>query len=975
VRARPVTLMTVSAGLWPGITILTARPPGLSRLSPRRRLTPAGIGSAPEGVKVTMTIDRDRRWGHSDGEAPRASRQTSRRERSAVRAASRYLVLAVVILAAGVADPAAASASPFPTITSVNPNSSPPSGGGMVVISGTGFAPEDQVLFAAGSPGNGANSTIVAATYVSASQLTVKVPPDPDLANHLAADVFTVHVKPPNSSQLATCAIAVGYCNGSSNWAAFRILFTYKGTWGKAPTTTGVSPPNAAPPGGTKLTLTGANFTPDSQVVFGLRSGSTNVAATSVAQDGSSLTVFTPPESLDQHFPERVPVTVKTYAGTSNAQNVTYAWAAGPGPHITRITPSDGDPRGGQQVVIAGINLGGPNNAATVTMTYAVPANPQQCGACGPRRSSFGAVKITKQGTQLAAITPDVHNSAAVPQDTTITVASDAGADSVKFHLDDCSGAPDPSDLNPVHGLLNSIFSIPGCEALTGGFVQWMLQEPDVAGDLAAGSSEQKNPTEVRQLEGATAGIALGLLALLFSVSVLRFTIGAVATSSPGTVVKPIVHAVAATLFVVAWPTIYRTGVVTSDAVTNGIANGPINLDGVPNLLLAAMFTLGAGVAAFFGGVGLIIGILFVVAGVALFFALVALKILLFALMTLVFVGMPLLAVAGILVPELDWLWKAGIRAWGVGLIWPICWAVTLACAGAVFVDGFDLSPAGGLVKVVGNSLVSIMLLVVCVRMPGQLMRVALHGTGVGAGTRGIGGALILSHFVSRAASAAGAAVGLPPWLTGITSKRAAEVGIGGKSVVPSMAAEDGNLRPGPGKHGSGPSPGPGPGKHGPGQSPGPEKRASSHVVPKPSGPPGAQPLAKAGAQAWEAMYKNRHSLDGGRPRTALEVESAAKALNLDGTRQAAVWDHRHDPQFRSPAGNPTVAWYAAQQIDELMAAGGHPDVVLWQELGSAGLEDFDDGMRAAYGRDLITPGAPITPPPAPPRPTPSLTP
>jgi hypothetical protein len=843
------------------------------------------------------------------------------------------LVLGLAVLLAA-ASTAPASASPYPNITKLSPSSYSPAGGATITLMGSGFATGDSVTFSAARAG----STIVTecsvsnpvgcpveVEVISPTQMTAVIPPDPDPPNTALPDRFTVHVKLPDSDG-TVCAPAVGYC-GESNLGSHVVLFSYTGAWGQPPSIdpNGLSPNPISPLGGQKLTITGANFTATASVLFNnMPSGTVTVSGpqVTVGPGGTSLTVLTPGDSGDGQLPRAVSVQVHTVAGTSAGAPLTIAWAKGGAPKITGVNPGDGDPAGNQAITISGQNLGGTSGQATVTLTYSVPLQPQTCGPCDAETAAFTGVKVVQKGGQIQATTPDVKDfptyppadqqplppgarfAAAVPQDATLTVITDSGTASTKFHLDDCGGPP---DANPIHALLNSIFSIPSCNAVGQGFVTWMLQEPDVAGDLHSASAEQHSPTAVVQLESVTAGIALGLLALVFTVSLVRFTVGAVAAGNPGTVIQGIVQPAGAALLVIAWPQIYTASVTLADTITNGIANGPINLEAVPTLLLFAMFALALGVGSFLGGIGLIIGILFVIAGVALFFALIALKLTLFALMTVVYVGMPLLAVIS-RVPTYDWVFSAALRAWGIGLIWPIGWALILACAGAVFVDAWNLDQGGDLVKLVGQSIVSVILLAACVKMPGMMMRVALRGTGLEGGARSIGGALVLNHFLGKALAAGGAAVGVPPWLTGIAMS-------GGGRSLPELTAKA----------------------------------------------PAAMPAPGTAAKLFdEHAYQLRHSADRGR-----DVEPQALAQAFGRLDDAGLAHNVYDQSFaRTAAGNAKAHFVLAEAYEKEWSKTNHGDPARLDalvRLGAAPLENLREGYELFSSRGAFTP--PASPP------------
>jgi uncharacterized protein (TIGR03437 family) len=151
------------------------------------------------------------------------------------------------------------SSTPAPVITSVSPAFGPPAGGTRVTITGVNFTEDnDTTVTFDGVPA--ASASVLGGTVITAT-----TPPH-------AAGAVTVRVV----NRQGAAALASG--------------FTYytPGSGGGAPTLTRVFPTSGSTRGGTPVTLVGANFTPETTVVFGGNS------ATVAFINANTLRVITP---------------------------------------------------------------------------------------------------------------------------------------------------------------------------------------------------------------------------------------------------------------------------------------------------------------------------------------------------------------------------------------------------------------------------------------------------------------------------------------------------------------------------------------------------------------------------------------------------------------------------------------------------------------------------------------------------------
>jgi hypothetical protein len=248
-----------------------------------------------------------------------------------------------------------------PTITNVNPNAGPTSGGTSVVITGTNFTGVLGVTFG--------TTPATSFTVNSAAQITAVSP---------AHTAGTVDIRVTNGA--GTSPIT----------AADQFTFTAGG-----PIVTNLNP-NAGPVGGgTTVVITGTGFTNVTQVRFGTVNApftvnsSTQITATAPAQAAAG-TVF---------------VRVTTNLGTSPdvaAAQFTYTG----GPVITNLNPNAGPVGGGTTVVITGAGFTSVTDVrfGTVNAPFTVNSS-TQITATAPAQAAAGTVFV--RVVTLAGTSPD----------------------------------------------------------------------------------------------------------------------------------------------------------------------------------------------------------------------------------------------------------------------------------------------------------------------------------------------------------------------------------------------------------------------------------------------------------------------------------------------------------------------------------------------------------------------------------------
>jgi hypothetical protein len=241
------------------------------------------------------------------------------------------LATALVSLGLGVlsSNIGTAYASSRPTITKVQPNAGPGTGGTTVSISGTNFTGATAVKFGS----NDATSF----TVKSATSITAKSP--------AGSGVVDVTVATPGGISTT----------GSSD------QFTY------LPAVTVVSPISGPVDGGTTVNITGVDFTGAVAVAFG-----STAASSFTVNSATSITAVSPAGAVAGN----VHVRVTTPEGTSpTSPNDMFKYT----PTITSVSPSTGPPVGGTAVTVSGTGFAvgttathikfGPRRAASVNCT------------------------------------------------------------------------------------------------------------------------------------------------------------------------------------------------------------------------------------------------------------------------------------------------------------------------------------------------------------------------------------------------------------------------------------------------------------------------------------------------------------------------------------------------------------------------------------------------------------------------------
>ncbi|MQA00952.1 MAG: hypothetical protein GEU80_16825 [Dehalococcoidia bacterium] len=240
-----------------------------------------------------------------------------------------------------------------PTVTDVDPDSGPTTGGTSVEITGTGFKSGAAVRF------GGTAATNV--NIVSLTRITARTPA------HAVGEVDVVVTNTDTQS-------------GSRSDA-----FTYEPA--AAPAVTSVSPDRGSTGGGTIVTIRGTGFASGATVRFG------NNAATNVDVESATRIIAVTPS---RGSTGAVDVRVTNSDGQNGQRNNAFTYITAPAPVINSLSPDEGPRLGGQVVTITGSNFlsgavvaFGGANATTVNVRSA-----SRIEVVVPSRSRTGDVSV-----------------------------------------------------------------------------------------------------------------------------------------------------------------------------------------------------------------------------------------------------------------------------------------------------------------------------------------------------------------------------------------------------------------------------------------------------------------------------------------------------------------------------------------------------------------------------------------------------
>src|SRR4051794_5171238 len=316
--------------------------------------------------------------------------------------------------------------------------------------------------------------------------------------------------------------------------------------------------------------------------------------------------------------------------------------------------------------------------------------------------------------------------------------------------IDALTGGLGGAAVDGFGALLGKLFSWPA-EGINRRLLAWVVAGPDYPISPGA-TSAGWGGCKPAGLASSTSAVGLSVLAAVGSVAGLRYWGGGLSGSGGFDALEGLGRTVAAALFVVAWPWLFRHAAELSNAAAGGLLGSASVLDDTSRLL---------GVA-FASAVSLNFLAIVIACGAGLLFVgLLMCKIVASASTALVFVGMPLAVVLWV-IPELEWVARAAMRAFAVVLVIPVAWALCFATFAAVGMDALALKGAGAPADSLLMPLVALALLWVMLALPRTLARLAL----LGGFARGGFGARTSSYVAARRTDAA-ISQHVPPGLGG----------------------------------------------------------------------------------------------------------------------------------------------------------------------------------------------------------------
>jgi hypothetical protein len=206
-----------------------------------------------------------------------------------------------------------------PTVTHVNPNNGPASGGNQVTITGTNFLNVYSVHF---------DSAIASFTTISPTTIIATAPPGGDPNTMTTVDITvttTVDTSPLTSDD----------------------QYTYH----NSPTVTKLDPNSGLPEGGNTILITGTNFLNVTSVTF----GGINAISFAVLSP-TSISAVVPPGTAGSTVDVRVTTPVDISPITPDDQ-YTYQQNVPNLPTITHVKPNKGPSKGGNKLAIKGTNF------------------------------------------------------------------------------------------------------------------------------------------------------------------------------------------------------------------------------------------------------------------------------------------------------------------------------------------------------------------------------------------------------------------------------------------------------------------------------------------------------------------------------------------------------------------------------------------------------------------------------------------
>ena len=274
---------------------------------------------------------------------------------------------------------------PAPTITSVSPSSGPNTGGTVVTVNGTNFVSVQSVGFGLFGPMS------VPYTVVSPTQIT-----------------FTT---PSTGGSIGSAFLSIQTAGGSVNLPS---AFTYTAA-PAVPVISFVSGATGPEAGGTRVSISGSNFTGTTSVTFG------GVAALSFSATSNNITAYAPPGTGS------VPIVVTNAVGSATA-STQFVYTAATAPSIFGLSSSSPPPTGAT-IAVYGSNL---ETATGVTIAGTA--------------TTFSVVQVSATSFRLEVAVPAGTVNTTVP----LVVTTPSGTASINLtYMTASGGAPSISSVSP----------------------------------------------------------------------------------------------------------------------------------------------------------------------------------------------------------------------------------------------------------------------------------------------------------------------------------------------------------------------------------------------------------------------------------------------------------------------------------------------------------------------------------------------
>lgn len=389
-------------------------------------------------------------------------------------------------------------------VSTVDPNTGPLAGGTDVTLSGSGFTWATDVVF---TLADGKQFTVEATFTTVDGDLLVTSPPIP--GNSVKDDEAVANVQVEADDE--------GIGSTSADTDADR--FTYQG-----PVVDSVQPNTGPLAGGIAITITGANFTDGTGVVFVFANGTkSTVKATPVSP--ASMTVVTPPASAGVLSTDQAIANVEVRVTTDGASATSPARAADQftykGPRVTSLSQASGPLAGGTTLTVGGTGFTGAtavlfhfsngsvvsvpstatSNTSIMVRTPAVSASELSTGnavadvevevAAADATSATSPAtpfdQFTFQGPSVTGVSP---SSGPAQGGTAVTVSGHGftGATTVLFHFSDGTAVSVPASAAADTTLKVTTPEIPANELANGQSITDVEVEVAAGGDTTATS-------------------------------------------------------------------------------------------------------------------------------------------------------------------------------------------------------------------------------------------------------------------------------------------------------------------------------------------------------------------------------------------------------------------------------------------------------------------------------------------------------